>query len=65
MRLRVAVDTIVFGPLIILRYKLAGTADAFRCTECTGAVKDGELYGLLNDGIVCDPCADRLEAEHS
>lgn len=58
-------DSIVFGPLIIPRYVMATAVDAFRCAECTRALRGGDRYGWIEDGAVCEPCADRLEAEHS
>lgn len=57
-------DGIVFGPLIIPRYAMAGLVDPYRCQECTQPIKAGDQYGWLGDGPVCVPCADRLEAKH-
>lgn len=58
-------DTIVFGPLIIRRHTLASTETGLSCSECNRGIHEGQRYGITDDDIVCDPCADRLEAKHS
>lgn len=57
-------DSIVFGPLIIPRYVTGQCSEPYRCQECTRPVKEGDRYGWIEDGAVCEPCADRLEAAH-
>jgi hypothetical protein len=57
-------DNIVFGPLTIPRHVMDRGMDPYRCQECTRPVKEGDRYGWIDDGSVCGPCADRLEAAH-
>ncbi|MCX4912845.1 hypothetical protein [Streptomyces sp. NBC_00687] len=64
MHLRVAVDSIVFGPLMIPRHVMGRGMIPRPCQECPREITEGEPYGWLNNGAVCEPCADRLEAEH-
>ncbi|MFJ4828437.1 hypothetical protein ACIP79_00625 [Streptomyces sp. NPDC088747] len=53
-------DTIVFGPLIILRYSVFF---ATSCAKCLKEILPGERHGIFHNQDVCDPCADRLEAD--
>lgn len=57
-------DNIVFGPLTIPRYTMPPGCDPYDCPECKRCIKAGARYGWINDGSVCEPCADRLEAGH-
>ncbi|MGW6790014.1 hypothetical protein [Streptomyces chartreusis] len=56
-------DRIVFGPLVVRpRWTVQSTDPPRRCFECKDDVLPGQPYGWAGDVLVCNACADDLEA---